>query len=77
MARNPKGNEGAGALAEQGWCDAQAKNICDHLKAHLSHPVRPENKDDVLRQVQNWIIRERRETTKAIQNSRAQEQATA
>ncbi len=51
---------GAEEAASKAWCDAAAAGIIKEMSDFLDPPVNEVNKDDVLRQVQNWIIRERK-----------------
>lgn len=64
---------GKEAEAHQAYCDAQAGHITAHLSAHLSPPVSPQNKNEILKQIQAWIIKERRQIEKALKDSGAQE----
>jgi hypothetical protein len=61
---------GAEESAQQAWCDEKSQHVIGHLDAFLAHPVSERNRDDVLRQIQNWIVKERRK----IANSMAEKQ---
>lgn len=51
---------GAEDAAQKAWCDERAQHVVNHLDAFLAPPVNDRNRDHVLRQIQNWIVKERR-----------------
>lgn len=63
----PKHVPGAAEKAQQDWCDSQAELVTRKLTDHLADPVSLKNKDEVLKQIQNWIIRERRRIKAALE----------
>lgn len=55
---------GAEADAKKAWCEAAIKQITGELGEFLAPPVNAQNKEEVLKGVQSWIVKERRALAK-------------
>jgi hypothetical protein len=64
MAKQP----GAEKAALDQWAQTQVDLVTSKLDEFLAPPVSAANKDNVLRGIQNWIIRERRKIAQEAEN---------